>query len=86
MQRAVSTGIGDLKADYSSLLPLADNAQSLLDELNLVLVASQLSSTTSSLILNAINGMPSGSDAVRYNRIYAALTMILASPEFIVQK
>jgi len=29
MQRAVSTGIGDVVADYSNLLPLADNAQSL---------------------------------------------------------
>ena len=42
MQRAVSTGIGDLAADYTGLLALADDAQALLDELNLVLAAGQI--------------------------------------------
>lgn len=86
MQRAVSKGIGDVKADYSSLLPLADNAQSLLDEINLVLAAGQIGSDNLSLMRGAVNAMPSGTDARRYNRIYAALTLVLAAPEFIVQK
>ncbi|MCU6432726.1 DUF1800 domain-containing protein [Undibacterium sp. Jales W-56] len=86
MQRAVSVGIGDVAADYSSLLSLADNAQALVDELNLILAASQLSSTTVGLIRNAINSMPSGTLAARNNRIFSALTMVMAAPEFIVQK
>jgi uncharacterized protein (DUF1800 family) len=86
MQNAVSKGIGDVKADYSSLLPLADVAQSLLDELNLVLAAGQLSSATVTLMRGALDGMPKGTDAARNNRIYAALVMVLAAPEFIVQK
>jgi uncharacterized protein (DUF1800 family) len=86
MQRMVSTGIGDVLADYSALLPLADNAASLLADINTVLAAGQIGAATQALMLGALNGMAHGSDAARRNRIYAALTMVLAAPEFLVQK
>lgn len=86
MQRAVSKGVADVLPDYSSLLPLADNATALLDEINLVLAAGQIGESTLNLLRNAIKGMPSGSEASRKNRIYAALTLVLAAPEFIVLK
>ncbi|GGC67408.1 hypothetical protein GCM10011396_12990 [Undibacterium terreum] len=86
MQRAVSKGISDVKADYSSLLPLADNPQALLNEINTVLAAGQVGSSNLALMVGAINAMPTGTDARRNNRIYAALTLVLAAPEFIVQK
>ncbi|WP_431475455.1 DUF1800 domain-containing protein [Massilia eburnea] len=86
MQTAISKGIGDVKADYSSLLPLADNVPGLVDEINLVLVAGQLSADTLTLIRNAVASMATGTDAARANRVYAALTLVMASPEFIVQK
>ena len=86
MQRAVSTGYGDVKADYSSLLPLADNAAALIAELNTVLAAGQLSSATATALTAATASMASGTDAARLNRIYAALTLVFAAPEFIVQK
>lgn len=86
MQRAVSKGVADVLPDYSSLLPLAENATALLDEINLVLAAGQLSASNLSLLRTALNSMPSGSDFNRRNRIYAALTLVLAAPEFIVLK
>lgn len=86
MQRVVSKGIGDVTGDYSSLLPLADNAQNLLNELNVVLAAGQISNDNLTLIRSGIDAMPAGRDDARYNRIYAALTLVLAAPEFIVQK
>ena len=86
MQRAVSSGIGDVRADYASLLPLADDAQALIDEINLVLAAGQLGSDSIALLRNAIAAMPAGTDAARNNRIYAALTLTLAAPAFVVQK
>ncbi len=86
MQTAISKGIGDVKADYSSLLPLADNVPGLVDEINLVLAAGQLSADTLTLIRNAVASMATGTDAARANRVYAALTLVMASPEFIVQK
>lgn len=86
MQTVVSRGVGDVRADYTALLPLADTAQQLLDELNLVLAANQLSTSTLSLLRGAIDSMPAGNDAARTNRIHAALTLVLAAPEFIIQK
>ena len=86
MQTIISRGVGDVKGDYSALMPLADTAQTLLDELNVVLVAGQLSAATVALIKGALDSMASGTDPARLNRIYAALVMVMAAPEFIVQK
>jgi uncharacterized protein (DUF1800 family) len=86
MQTVISRGTGDVKGDYSALLPMADTAQTLLDEINVVLVAGQLSAATQTLIKGALDSMAAGTDAARLNRIYAALVMVMASPEFIVQK
>jgi uncharacterized protein (DUF1800 family) len=88
MQNAVARtgGVGDLVADYSALLPLADNATTLLDEINLLLAAGQISEATMVMLRSAISTMASGTDANRNKRIYAALTLVLASPEFIVLK
>ncbi len=86
MQRAVSTGIGDLAADYTGLLALADDAQSLLDELNLVLAAGQIGATNLLTMKTALDGMASGTDAARRNRVQAALVLVLAAPEFLVLK
>lgn len=86
MQRVVSSGIGDVLADYSGLMVLADSSQALLDEINTVLAAGALSAATIATLFAAVNGMASGTDAARKNRIYATLTMVLAAPEFIVQK
>ncbi len=88
MQSAInaSRDVGDLTADYRGLLSLADNASALVSELNLLLAANQIGSNSIALITQAINSMRSGSDGYRYQRIYAALTLVLASPEFIVLK
>ena len=88
MQSAVNgtRNVGDLRADYSTLLPLADNPQALVDELNLLLAANQIDSSNIANIKNAIASMPSKNDRDRNQRIYAALTLVLAAPEFIVLK
>ena len=86
LQRAVAGTVGDLTPDYTSLLALADNASALVDEINLVLAANQLGTATSAALSTALQTMPSGTDAARRNRTNAALLMVLAAPEFIVQK
>ncbi len=86
MQSAVSRGVNDVKADYSALLPLADNSQLLIDELNLLMAAGQLSAATQALIKTGLDSMGAATDAARLNRIHAALVLVLAAPEFIVQK
>ena len=86
MQRAVSTGFGDVVADYSGLLALADNVQSLVDELNLVLAAGQIGATNLATIKTALDSMASGTDTARRNRVQACLVLVLAAPEFLVLK
>jgi uncharacterized protein (DUF1800 family) len=87
MQRTVSgVGVGDLHADYSSLLPLAGNSAALLSEINQVLASSQISAATLSQIQAAIDTITDTGDAARLNRVYAALTLVMASPEYITQK
>lgn len=87
MQRAVAGHLGDITPDYSSLLPLADDAPALLAEINLVLAANQLAPATVAAMAGAVQTMPGGSsDANRRRRIHAALVMVLAAPEFVVQR
>ena len=86
MQKTVSAGAGDVKADYTALMPLADDAARLIDELNVILAAGQIGSGTVTLLVNAVGAMPAGTDNARLNRIYAAATLVLAAPEFLVQK
>jgi uncharacterized protein (DUF1800 family) len=87
LQRAVSgAGVGDVAADYSSLLAVADDAVALVAEINLVLAANQLSAATATTISNAVATIAAGSDPNRLKRIYASLTLTLAAPEFTVLK
>jgi uncharacterized protein (DUF1800 family) len=86
LQRAVAGSIADLTPDYSALLPIADDAGALLAELNLVLAADQLSAATVSTLAAAVDTMAGDSDTARRARINAALVLVLAAPEYIVQK
>jgi uncharacterized protein (DUF1800 family) len=87
MQRTVSgVGIGDVKTDYATLLPLATDSRALLDELNLVLAAGQISATTLTPLRAALDSVAVATDGGKLNRIWAALTLVLAAPEYIVQK
>jgi uncharacterized protein (DUF1800 family) len=86
MQRAVAGTVGDVKANYSGLLTLANDAQALLDELNLVLAANQLGAPTIAALKAALATMRADTAAALQNRVYAALVMVLAAPEYIVQK
>ena len=71
---------------------IADDADALLAELNLVLAANQLSAATVAALATAVATMASDSDATRGERINAALVLVLvlvlvlAAPEYIVQK
>ena len=86
MQRAVAGNVGDITPDYGALIAIADDARALIDEINLVLAANQLGAATTIALVAALQTMPGGTDATRRNRINAALVLVLAAPEFIVQK
>ena len=87
LQRAMSgAGVGDLAADYTALLAIADDSTALAAEINLVLAAGQLGAATLATIATAVATLPGGSDPNRLKRIYASLTLVVAAPEFVVLK
>lgn len=87
MQRAIGgQGIGDTRASYTSLLALVADSAALLAEINLVLAAGQVSDATLAMLKTALDTMSVATDAGKLNRVHAAITLVMASPEYIVQK
>lgn len=86
MQSVITNGIGDVKADYTAWLAMADDAATLIADLVLVLSANQLDTAATNAITTSIQSMPSGTDAARANRVYAAILLVMASPAYLIQK
>lgn len=95
MRDVIPNGAGtsrDVKADYSSLIPLATTPDQMLDQLNLSLMANQMSGNLRSQILTAVNSISiptnntANADAAKKNRVYLAVFLTMASPEYLVQK
>jgi uncharacterized protein (DUF1800 family) len=82
----VRNGAGDVKPDYLPLLALATTAQALVDEVNLLLAAGQLSAATVATIRGAVESISAATAGGRNNRVYTAILLTMASPEFIAQK
>jgi hypothetical protein len=86
MQTAIQSGLGEVVADYTSWLPLANDPPTLVARLNLLLTANQLASSTISTITNAVASIAVSTDANRLSRLYAAILLVMATPEYLVQK
>lgn len=91
MMGVISNGIGsgDISAAYTAELALVQDAAALVRRLNLLLCAGQLSAANQTLIAGALNATPlSVSSAVtaQRNRVYAAILLVMASAEYLVQK
>ena len=79
----------DLTASYARERELVADAGALVARLNLLLAAGQLSDATVRDMVAALNTTPvtaASSDSVKLNRIGAAVLMVMASPEYLVQK
>jgi uncharacterized protein (DUF1800 family) len=82
-------GYDDVKADYTAMLPLASDAVALVSWLNMRLTAYQLSDATVRAIHTSLSGYavtPSSPVARKLNRIHAAILLVMASPEYLIQK
>lgn len=73
----------DVKADYTPELALADTPELLVDRVNLLLMQNQMSPGLRTQILAAIKSNPGNS---KLNKVYLAVYLTMASPEYIVQK
>lgn len=81
MQAIIQNGAGEAKPDYSALASLAGDSQALLDELNLLLAAGQINATVIGQMKTALDSITNTT-----NRIYAAVLLVMASPDYLVQR
>ena len=86
MQTSISNGVSGLRGNYSALLPLVPDSAALLAELNVLLAAGQLSTATLATLKTALDSINTSTTAGQNNRLYAALTLVMAAPEYIAQK
>jgi uncharacterized protein (DUF1800 family) len=98
IQAAVQSGVGDnhdILPNYSAEIDMAATPDRLLDRVNLLLLSGRMSATLRGQIktvLNSIaiptasNGYSAAGLAARKNRVYAAIFLTMASPEYIVQQ
>ena len=90
MQNVIYSGISsDVTAPYTTEMTIVHDANALVQRLNLLLCAGQLSAANSTLIVNALNATAvtaASSNTVKRNRIAAAIFLVMASSEYLVQK
>ena len=79
----------DITVDYSRELALADDAVKLVNRLNLLLCAGQLSAASRDIMVQGLNGKPITASSTlvdRSSRVKAAIFMVMAAPEYLIQK
>lgn len=99
MRSAVQNGAGtyvtsarDVQPNYAAEIALADTPDKLLDRVNLLLMYNQMSGTLRAQILAAMNSVAisttnaTAAATARKNRVYLAIYLTMASPEYLVQK
>jgi uncharacterized protein (DUF1800 family) len=84
-----STNGYDITATYTAELALVLDATALVKRLSLLLCAGQLSAANQSLIVTALNATPlsaTSTDSTKLNRVAAAVLLVMASAEYLIQK
>ena len=79
----------DITAAYTAELALALDAAALVKRVVLVMCAGQMSAANQSLIVGALNATPltvTSSDSAKRDRVAAAVLLVMASSEYLVQK
>jgi uncharacterized protein (DUF1800 family) len=73
-------------ANYGPLTPLARNSKELLNEVNLIIAAGQVSDARIAEFAASINSMSTSNLNGQLDKVKAAITLIMTSPEFIIVK
>jgi uncharacterized protein (DUF1800 family) len=79
----------DITAAYTAELALVLDTTALVKRLNLLLCAGQMSVANQTLIINALNGTAvtaTSSDNAKRDRVAAAVLLVMASSEYLIQK
>jgi uncharacterized protein (DUF1800 family) len=89
MQAAISSGVGvsrEVRASYAGELAVADNADALIDRVNRCLMAGTMGTQQRQEIRDAVNAIAVTAPNGRANRVYTAVLLTMASPDYLVQK
>lgn len=86
MADTISAGYFDVRADYSTELALAHDSRLLVDHLNLLLAAGQLDASTLETIRSAVATISAADVQGRRTRVFSAILLVMASPQYLVQK
>ncbi len=89
MQGVISAGVGvgrDVRAAYTPELAVADNTDALIDRVNRCLMAGAMGTQQRQEIRDAVNAISATAPNGRANRVYTAVLLTMASPEYLVQK
>jgi len=86
MQTVVKAGLADAVPAYTNELALVADTTALVDRLNLLLAANQLSAATLATIRTALASIAITTDAGKLNRVAAAVWLVMTAPEYLVQK
>nr|WP_297531957.1 DUF1800 domain-containing protein [uncultured Roseateles sp.] len=86
MQGLIGNGIGDMKPDYAADLALAADAPALVRRQAQLMAGGDLSEATITTIATAVATIKADTDANKLNRVKASWLMVLAAPEYQVQK
>jgi uncharacterized protein (DUF1800 family) len=89
MQRTIGSGVNgsaSLRGDYTALTGLIADSAALLAELNVTLAAGQLSAATLAALKTALDTIAVTTTTGQANRLYAAITLVMAAPEYITLK
>lgn len=76
----------DIRPDYSAERTLASDAAALVARIERLLCADQLGSGARQLIVDAIQGLPKASSTDLDNRVATAAYLVLAAPDYLVQR
>ncbi|WP_338139956.1 DUF1800 domain-containing protein, partial [Roseateles saccharophilus] len=86
LQSAIASGVGDVKPSYTTELTLAADAPSLVANLALRLGGGGISAATQATIATAVATISASTDAGKLGRVQAAILMLMACPEYQIQK
>ena len=84
-QTFVASGVGETRPDHTAELAIADDAAALVQRVALLLAGESLSAATIQQITQAVGTVAATTDTGRRNRVNAAVLLVLASPEYLVQ-
>lgn len=89
IKNLIANGIAGVAGNYGSLQPLVDQggtSAALLAEINVLIAAGQISAQTLALMQSALDTIDVSTASGANDRLYAALTLVMCAPEYLVQK